>query len=64
MLFYNIGSNIIVGLAYNLYYLEVGYDSNSFYFIVLFGVVSILGNLFYPRLASAWAARSCSLYPP
>ncbi|HOB63688.1 MAG TPA: glycoside-pentoside-hexuronide (GPH):cation symporter [Clostridia bacterium] len=51
MLFYNIGSNIIVGLAYNLYYLEVGYDSNSFYFIVLFGVVSILGNLFYPRLA-------------
>ena len=41
----------MIALAYNLYYLEVGYDSYSFYFIVIFGICNIGANLLYPKMA-------------
>ena len=56
MLFYNIGSSLLVGLAYNLYYLEIGYDSNAIVFIAIFGVFNILAQVFYPKLAN-WLGR-------
>jgi sugar (glycoside-pentoside-hexuronide) transporter len=56
MLFYNIGSNLLVALAYNLYYLEVGYDNKSFYFVVIFGVCNVAVNILYPKLAQ-WLGR-------
>ena len=61
MLFYNIGSGLLVALAYNLYYLEVGYDSNSFYFIVIFGIISIVANLLYPKLAKLLGRKKLQL---
>jgi melibiose permease/lactose/raffinose/galactose permease len=62
MLFYNIGSGLLVALAYNLYYLEVGYDSNSFYFIVVFGVVSVLVNIIYTKLAQKFGRKKIQRY--
>ena len=56
MLFYNIGSSLLVGLAYNLYYLEIGYDGNAIVFIAIFGVFNILAQIFYPKLAE-WLGR-------
>ena len=56
MLFYNIGSSLLVGLAYNLYYLEIGYDGNAIVFIAIFGVFNILAQVFYPKLAE-WLGR-------
>lgn len=57
MLFYNMGSGLLIALAYNLYYIEVGYDSNSFYFIVIFGVCNVVINLLYPRLAAKFGRK-------
>lgn len=51
MLFYNIGSSLLVGLAYNLYYLEIGYDGNTIVFIAIFGIFNIVSQFFYPKLA-------------
>ncbi|MCH5157279.1 MAG: MFS transporter [Clostridiales bacterium] len=56
MLFYNIGSSLLVGLAYNLYYLEIGYDGQAIVFIAIFGVFNILAQVFYPKLAN-WLGR-------
>ena len=49
MFLYSVGSGLLIALAYNLYYLEVGYDSYSFYFIVIFGICNIGANLLYPK---------------
>lgn len=51
MLFYNIGSSLLVAFAYNLYYLEIGYDGNAIIFIAIFGVFNIGSQVFYPMLA-------------
>lgn len=50
MLFYNIGSSLLVAFAYNLYYLEIGYDGNAIIFIAIFGVFNIGSQVFYPML--------------
>lgn len=50
MLFYNVGSAMLVGLAYNLYYLEIGYDGNAIVFVAIFGIFNILAQIFYPLL--------------
>lgn len=51
MLFYNIGSSLLVALAYNLYYLEIGYDGNAIVFVAIFGVFNILAQALYPYAA-------------
>ncbi len=57
MLFYSVGSSLLVALAYNLYYLEIGYNSDSFLFIVVFGVVNVGVQVFYPWLAKRLGRR-------
>lgn len=56
MLIYSVGSALLVGFAYNLYYLEIGYDGNAIVFIAIFGVFNILAQVFYPKLAQ-WLGR-------
>lgn len=56
MLFYNIGSSLLVALAYNLYYLEIGYDGNAIVFVAIFGVFNILAQVLYPTLVK-WLGR-------
>jgi len=62
MIFYNIGSGLLGALAYNLYYLEVGYDGNIFFFIVFFGVGSMIVELFYPLIAKRLGRRKLQQY--
>ena len=57
MLFYTIGSNLLIALAYNLYYLEIGYNSDSFLFIVVFGVVNVGVQVFYPMIVRRLGRR-------
>lgn len=61
MLFYNIGSSLLVGLAYNLYYLEIGYDGNAIVFIAIFGVFNIGSQVFYPKLAQKLGRKKLQL---
>ncbi len=62
MFLYSLGSGLLIALAYNLYYIEVGYDSYSFYFIVIFGVCSVLANLFYQKLAKKLGRKKLQMY--
>ena len=62
MLFYNIGSGLLVALAYNLYYLEVGYDNSCFYFIVVFGIINIACNALYPKLSQKIGRKQLQKY--
>lgn len=59
---YSVGSGLLVALAYNLYYLEVGYDNKAFYFIVIFGVCSILANALYTKLADKMGRKKLQLF--
>lgn len=61
MLFYNVGSSLLVGLAYNLYYLEIGYDGNAIVFIAIFGVFNIAAQMFYPKLAQKLGRKKLQL---
>lgn len=57
MLFYNVGSSMLVGLAYNLYYLEIGYDGNAIVFIAIFGIFNIASQVFYPKLSAKFGRK-------
>ncbi len=53
MLFYNIGSTMLIALAANLIYLEVGYNGTLyFYVVVAYGVTMVAVNALYPWLAN------------
>lgn len=62
MLFYSTGSNLLVGLAYNLYYLEIGYDGNAIVFIAIFGVFNILAQLLYPKIVAKLGRKKLQKY--
>ncbi len=58
MLFYNIASALLIALAANLLYLEVGYNGTLyFYVVVAYGVTSVLANVLYPLLVSKLGRR-------
>lgn len=61
MFLYSLGSGLLVALAYNLYYIEVGYDSYSFYFIVIFGICNIGANLLYPKFSKKFGRKKVQL---
>ncbi len=53
MLFYNIGSTMLIALAANLIYLELGYNGTLyFYVVVAYGVTMVAVNALYPWLAN------------
>ena len=62
MLFYNIGSSLLVGLAYNLYYIEIGYDGMAIVFIAIFGVFNIGAQVFYPMIAKKLGRKRVQLF--
>ncbi|MGI6136829.1 MAG: MFS transporter [Clostridiales bacterium] len=61
LMLYSTGSGLLVALAYNLYYLEVGYDNKAFYFIIIFGICSIVANAVYPKLAERLGRKKLQL---
>lgn len=53
MLFYNIGSTLLIALAANLLYLEIGYNGTLyFYVVVAYGVTMVAVNALYPVLVN------------
>jgi melibiose permease/lactose/raffinose/galactose permease len=51
MLFYNVGSTMLIGLAANLLYMEIGYNGTLyFYVVVAYGVTMVAVNALYPWL--------------
>lgn len=59
---YSLGSGLLVALAYNLYYLEIGYDSLSIVFIVIFGVCNVGANVIYPKLSKLMGRKKIQFY--
>lgn len=63
MLFYNIASMMLVALAANLLYLEIGYSGTLyFYIVVAYGVTSVFVNVLYPVLARALGRKRLQSY--
>ena len=53
MLFYNIGSTMLIALAANLLYMEIGYNGTLyFYVVVAYGVTMVAVNALYPALVN------------
>lgn len=53
----SVGSDVFMGFIYNLYYMEVGYDGNVFYFIVVYAVCNTVMQLLYPKIAQKWGRK-------
>ena len=52
MLFYNIGSTMLIALAANLLYMEIGYNGQLYFYVVAaYGVTTVAVNALYPLLA-------------
>jgi len=52
LLLYTVGSGILVALGYNFFYMELGYNGTIvLIFVATFGVVTILVQSFYAKLA-------------
>ena len=53
MLFYNIGSTLLIALIANLLYIEIGYNGTLyFYVVVAYGVTMVAVNALYPLLVN------------
>lgn len=59
LMLYTVGSNLLVALGYNFFYLELGYDGSMvLVFVATFGVTTILIQSFYAKLAEKFKRRS------
>ncbi len=55
LLLYTVGSGLLVALGYNFFYLELGYDGSMvLIFVATFGVVTILVQSFYAKIAKKY----------
>ncbi|MCR5741485.1 MAG: glycoside-pentoside-hexuronide (GPH):cation symporter [Gammaproteobacteria bacterium] len=52
---------ILMGLIYNLYYLEIGYDGNIFIFVVIYALANTVVQLTYPALARKLGRKKVQL---
>jgi sugar (glycoside-pentoside-hexuronide) transporter len=53
MLFYNIGSTMLIALAANLLYIEIGYNGTLYFYVVAaYGVTMVAVNALYPALVN------------
>ncbi len=57
LIFYNLSASLLTSLAYNLYYLEVGYDGSIFIFFVIFMVGNLGIQIFYPAISKKLGRR-------
>lgn len=63
MLFYNIASMMLIALAANLLYLEIGYSGSLYFYIVAaYGITSVLVNALYPFLVKRLKRRRLQNY--
>ena len=58
MLFYNVGSTLLIALAANLLYMEIGYNGTLYFYVVCaYGITSVLVNILYPLLVGKLGRR-------
>jgi len=50
-------TGIILGLIYNLYYLECGYDGDILFFVIIYAVCNTLLQIAYPKLAGKYGRQ-------
>ena len=63
LIFYSIGSGLLVALGYNFFYIELGYDAFMvLIFVATFGVSNILVQSFYAKLAKRFSRRKLMKY--
>ena len=59
LLLYTVGSNLLVALGYNFFYMELGYDGSMvMIFVVTFGVSTILVQSFFANIAKRFKRRN------
>lgn len=56
-----IASGTLLSLVYNLYYLEVGYDGNVIFFIVIYAVANTAMQLIYPMMSKKLGRKKIQL---
>ncbi|MBU0997068.1 MAG: glycoside-pentoside-hexuronide (GPH):cation symporter [Firmicutes bacterium] len=62
LMFYSVGSGLLVALGYNFFYLELGYNGTIvLIFVATFGVSNILIQSFYASLAKRFSRKSLLL---
>ena len=52
---------ILMGLIYNFYYMEIGYDGNVIIFVVIYAVANTVFQLVYPPMAKRMGRRKIQL---
>lgn len=58
LLLYTVGSNLLVALGYNFFYMELGYNGSMItIFVLTFGVSTILIQSFYAKIAKRFKRR-------
>ncbi len=58
LLLYTVGSNLLVALGYNFFYMELGYDGSMvMIFVLTFGVSTILIQSFFAQIAKKFKRR-------
>ncbi|MDZ4195611.1 MAG: glycoside-pentoside-hexuronide (GPH):cation symporter, partial [Candidatus Izemoplasmatales bacterium] len=63
LMFYSIGSGLLVALGYNFFYMELGYDGTMvLVFVATFGVSNILVQSFYSTLAKRFSRTKLMFY--
>ncbi len=63
LIFYSIGSGLLVALGYNFFFMELGYDSTMvLIFVATFGVSNILTQSFYSTLAKRFSRAKLMKY--
>jgi melibiose permease/lactose/raffinose/galactose permease len=59
LMFYTVGSNLLVALGYNFFYIELGYNGTMvLIFVATFGVTTILIQSFYAKIAQRFKRRN------
>ncbi len=58
LLLYTIGSNLLIALGYNFFYMELGYDGSMvLIFVATFGVSTIVIQSFYAKIAKKYTRK-------
>jgi melibiose permease/lactose/raffinose/galactose permease len=59
LMLYTVGSNLLVALGYNFFYMELGYNGTMvLIFVATFGVTTILIQSFYAKIAARFKRRN------
>ncbi|MBU1144799.1 MAG: glycoside-pentoside-hexuronide (GPH):cation symporter [Firmicutes bacterium] len=63
LMFYSVGSGLLVALGYNFFYLELGYNGTLvLIFVATFGVSNILIQSFYASFAKKYTRKQLTFY--